>query len=365
MKRANLVSIAFFALAFVATSGMNPAKTTATMADTVFIAKELDSNLQVIYTIKIDTIATDTLDRRRILPDGYIFTADALVAYAKEFIGTPYRYSAKGPSAFDCSGFTRYVFRKFGYVLENSSRNQYRSSVWKSVQRDSLMAGDLVFFGSRGSSSSVGHVGIVTSVDAENGNFSFIHASTSLGVCVTNFAVSPYYVKRYIGAKRVLPEYDKMETEGKYLAEIADAGSRGASESYVHASDEHLNILNADKAASQQAAETLRQATELKEAVSPRQSAAPASVIANTSQSSAGQNHQTNTMANTAQPVNGQQPSVQTESSAPEYYTVVKGDTLYRISKVYNISLKALCAMNGIMDANAHKLQIGDRLRVK
>ncbi len=41
-------------------------------------------------------------------------SSSAIVAYASNFIGTPYAWGGNGPSTFDCSGFTSYVFRHFG-----------------------------------------------------------------------------------------------------------------------------------------------------------------------------------------------------------------------------------------------------------
>ena len=37
---------------------------------------------------------------------------DNLLKYAFKFKGRPYRSGSKGPSSFDCSGFTCYVFKK-------------------------------------------------------------------------------------------------------------------------------------------------------------------------------------------------------------------------------------------------------------
>ena len=106
---------------------------------------------------------------------------------------------AKGPSAFDCSGFTSYVYRQFGYKLSPSSRAQYLEGT--PVDRKDLRKGDLVFFTSRSSGKNVGHVGIVVSADNETGKFKFIHASIR-GVKISDF--EGYYVGRYIGAKRII-----------------------------------------------------------------------------------------------------------------------------------------------------------------
>jgi cell wall-associated NlpC family hydrolase len=129
---------------------------------------------------------------------------DELLDYAKTFIGVPYLLGASGPERFDCSGFTSYVFREFGYNLPHNSVQQCQGS--RPVESFSeLRKGDLVFFGARGSIRSIGHVGIVVDVDLEHGMFRFIHASTSNGVEIQR-STSPYFMMRYMGAGRVLPE---------------------------------------------------------------------------------------------------------------------------------------------------------------
>lgn len=42
-------------------------------------------------------------------------TGDEVVAYARTFLGTPYKLGATGPKRFDCSSYTRYVYKHFGY----------------------------------------------------------------------------------------------------------------------------------------------------------------------------------------------------------------------------------------------------------
>lgn len=130
--------------------------------------------------------------------------ADQVLEYAHTFLGVPYRLGASGPSQFDCSGFTRYVFQEFGYDLAHSSATQYKEA--RKVESFSdLRKGDLVFFGARNSIRRIGHVGIVVEVDEPRGMFRFIHASTSHGVEVQQ-STHPYFMMRYIGAGRVLPD---------------------------------------------------------------------------------------------------------------------------------------------------------------
>ncbi len=42
---------------------------------------------------------------------------DNLLSFAKKFRGVPYRHGAMSPKGFDCSGFTSYVYKEFGYKL--------------------------------------------------------------------------------------------------------------------------------------------------------------------------------------------------------------------------------------------------------
>jgi len=126
---------------------------------------------------------------------------DDLLKEARSHIGKRYVHGAKGPNQFDCSGFSSYVYKQFGYSISPSSRAQYTQGI--PVDRKSLRKGDLVFFTSRRSGGNVGHVGIVVNADNEKGSFSFIHASIK-GVKVSEY--EGYYVSRYIGAKRIITE---------------------------------------------------------------------------------------------------------------------------------------------------------------
>ena len=133
-----------------------------------------------------------------------IVTGDDVVEYARSFIGTPYKLGAAGPRAFDCSSFTRYVYKHFGYDITAYSRVQFHEGREVESYAD-LQKGDLVFFGKKGSVRNIGHVGIVVSVDREKGSFTFIHASVSYGV-VEQTSSHPYFMMRYMGARRLLPD---------------------------------------------------------------------------------------------------------------------------------------------------------------
>lgn len=125
---------------------------------------------------------------------------DQVIQYAYRFRGTPYRYGAMSPRGFDCSGFTSYVFKRFGIELDRSSRGQIFDGV--RVKKNDLQPGDLVFFQGRSGRGGVGHVGIVTRVNDDN-TFHFIHSACSSGVTESKNTES-YYSRRYVGACRVL-----------------------------------------------------------------------------------------------------------------------------------------------------------------
>ncbi len=78
----------------------------------------------------------------------------AVLAEAARHRGAPYRYGATGPRAFDCSGYTRYVYAKArGVSLPHSARAQ--EDVARRVSKSSARVGDLVFI-----QDVAGHVGI-------------------------------------------------------------------------------------------------------------------------------------------------------------------------------------------------------------
>ena len=79
-----------------------------------------------------------------------------VVGEASKHAGKPYQWGAVGPHRFDCSGFTMYVFGRFGKKLPHNSRQQY--AVVRKISKAEMKPGDLIFSGS--SPSTIGHVGI-------------------------------------------------------------------------------------------------------------------------------------------------------------------------------------------------------------
>lgn len=120
--------------------------------------------------------------------------AEQIVDYALQYLGYPYVYATAGPDSFDCSGFTSYVYKHFGYSLHRSSYDQLKDG--KAVQKADLLPGDLLLFSRNGD--------VVTHVGLYIGNGQFIHASTSTTGVIISDLYSDYYVQHYYAARRII-----------------------------------------------------------------------------------------------------------------------------------------------------------------
>lgn len=116
-------------------------------------------------------------------------SSNAVVAYASNFMGTPYKWGGTTPAGFDCSGFTQYVYRHFGVYLGRTTYDQIKNG--RAVSREELQPGDLVFYGRGGSPT---HMGIYV------GNGMYIHSPRTGDV----IKISPYDRSDYITARRVM-----------------------------------------------------------------------------------------------------------------------------------------------------------------
>lgn len=133
------------------------------------------------------------------LPNAEGLFADSLAEVgvepiARSYLSIPYRYGAQSRKSTDCSGFVQQVFREFDIKLPRTAREQYQ--VGMKIDRSSLASGDLLFFRTRARKKYPTHVGIYL------GNGKMIHASSRQRKVVISDVNHPYYVKRYVGAKR-------------------------------------------------------------------------------------------------------------------------------------------------------------------
>ncbi|MCX8070031.1 MAG: NlpC/P60 family protein [Thermodesulfovibrionales bacterium] len=121
---------------------------------------------------------------------------ERIILFAKKLLHLPYTFGGSGAFGIDCSGFVQKVYKIAGINLPRSAREQFRHG--ELVDKEELEKGDLVFF--RTYASFPSHVGIYL------GNNLFIHASTLSKKVTIDSMDTPYYVKRYIGAKRLLSD---------------------------------------------------------------------------------------------------------------------------------------------------------------
>ena len=118
-----------------------------------------------------------------------------VVSTALRYLGSPYRHAHSGEGgAFDCSGFTSYVYRQFGVSLSRSCVAQYRQGT--PVAKSELRAGDLVFFAGtyRGG---ISHVGIYI------GGGQFVHAANSRSGVKVSSVNDSYYGPKFAGGRRM------------------------------------------------------------------------------------------------------------------------------------------------------------------
>jgi cell wall-associated NlpC family hydrolase len=101
-------------------------------------------------------------------------------------VGSPYRYGASGPNAFDCSGLVNWAFRSAGKSLPRSSSAMSRTGT--PVAKSDLQPGDLVFF-----YKPVSHVAIYV------GNGKVVHASNKKSpVKVSDMSRMPFNSARRV-----------------------------------------------------------------------------------------------------------------------------------------------------------------------
>ena len=150
--------------------------------ETVVLADEPTNESAVVAAVRA-AVAAPRLPSRN----------ERIVRTALTYRGTPYRFGARGRGAFDCSGFTSYLFNNAGAGIPRTAAQQFKKG--RVVPKSQLAPGDLVFFRNtykRG----VSHVGIYI------GNGQFVHAAgTRRGVRVDHLS-GRFYQNHWAGARR-------------------------------------------------------------------------------------------------------------------------------------------------------------------
>lgn len=142
----------------------------------------IDMNDEHVYEgLQDQTAETSSLQKR-------------IMLFAKKMLNIPYRFGGNSLFGIDCSAFVKKVYSLIGIDLPRSAREQFNEGI--PVDVANLTIGDLVFFKTYAPYPS--HVGIYL------GNNLFIHASSKSKKVTIDSMDTPFYLKRFIGAKRLL-----------------------------------------------------------------------------------------------------------------------------------------------------------------
>ena len=314
--------------------------------------------------------------------------ADLIIEEAYKHIGTPYRYGARGPKAFDCSGFTGYVYRQLGIELSRSSKDQARDGRAVEGTYADMQKGDIIIFGARANRKSIGHVGIFIEMMPDGQDFTFIHAATHGGVTVSHIK-EEYYITRFLGARRVLPDFDievpEPEAEpidfeavyGNVFLPIKDTLSLGESDRRIvlfgdgswAAVGEDGSLSGGSGSDPGLGARIILNPSGTWQVLPARTSsvrvpslAAGSATSSSASAAGSSSSRSNPTASTTASPTNANAAAA-ADSAEAQYHVIKSGDTLDKISKTYHTTIDRLCELNGITRKTI--LHIGRRLRVR
>lgn len=174
--------------------------TTAAVARTVQVVRKARS-------ASLEAPPVDAPDAKPSLFERVQDRATDMIVSAMQFVGV--RYARGGDSAetgFDCSGFTRHVFKSaLGLVLPRRADEQAQAVGFAAVSRDALQPGDLVFFNTLRREFS--HVGIYI------GDHRFIHAPSRGKDVRTDDMRQSYWSERFNGARRA-GLFDALQSTG-------------------------------------------------------------------------------------------------------------------------------------------------------
>lgn len=291
--------------------------------------------------------------------------ADSIVSDAMKFIGRPYKYGSNGPSSFDCSGFTRYIYTNYGISL-NRSAYGVSTQGRKVEKKDDLQKGDIILYDGRRISKRCGHVAIfIAWDDSAHTSFRFIHAAHR-GVQITHSRES-YYAARYLGARRFLPDFTPgFDIDSSAVYPFDSVGYIRPDTLTLDSADRRIVLFANKKWAVLSASGelTIPQDTGSFEQIILLPSGDwvihnPEAVMVPEKKSNWIPSGEKTTSPSTPAPV-ATQPS---SASSAKYHKVKSGENLWVIAKHYNTTVKALCNLNNLRENSV--LHVNQNIRVK
>ena len=222
-----------------------------------------------------------------------------------------------------------------------------------------MQKGDIIIFGARANRKSVGHVGIFIEMMPDGQDFTFIHAATHGGVTVSHIK-EEYYITRFLGARRILPDFDVEVPEpepepidfeavyGNVFLPIKDTLSLSdADRRIVLFGDGTWAVQNEDGSLSgnEGGVRIVINPGGTWQVLPARTSTLRVPSLAADRAAAASSS------------------AVNSNDTEAQYHIIKSGDTLDKISKAYHTTIDRLCELNGITRKTI--LHIGRRLRVK
>jgi cell wall-associated NlpC family hydrolase len=116
-----------------------PASTTLSASSTPVVSRKFKTRLAALALAGAAAVSVSACGA----PGG---GSSQAVAIAAAHAGEPYVYGAAGPNAFDCSGFTQYVYSQLGVSLPRTAAEQQAAVT--PVSQSAARPGDLIFIGS-------------------------------------------------------------------------------------------------------------------------------------------------------------------------------------------------------------------------
>ncbi len=283
--------------------------------------------------------------------------ADKIIEEAVTHLGKHYRYGATGPDRFDCTGFTGYVYNKFGIQLKRSSKEQATDGREVSGSLKNLQKGDLLVFGSRRNKKVIGHIGIFIEMDSSGDNFTFIHACNR-GVIISSLSET-YYSERFLGARRVIPDFDSRGRKSQLDTIFIKAS----------ASDRQI-VLFGDGTWSYLEKDGRLTPPNPKETITLDATGVWTTTVSSNADSDTTANEGVINVQGRIIPTlppseneNAATDTLSTRNSKAKYHTIKKGDTLYSLARKYGTTVDKICDLNGITSKSV--LNVGRKLRVK
>ncbi len=161
----------------------------------------LSQNAAGVMLYSADDNKSQTQVNAETPPNSWQDKAQEVLINALSLTGIQYKYGGNSPATgFDCSGFVRYVFRNAANLSLPPTARAI-AQIGKSVKKDELQPGDLVFFNTLKSAFS--HVGIYL------GDSKFIHAPSKGKAVRVESMQNSYWSSRFEGAQRLDEEVEK------------------------------------------------------------------------------------------------------------------------------------------------------------